>query len=159
MADIEDSGALDDAIEGVSEDAAREAANRWFSQANENLMAAGDQLDYEVFPVVQSARPPQWDSGEDAWVMQWPHTAAKYMEHGSTEHEVSASSAEYLAFEWPEMANEEFGNTGETFKEVFSDTWPTVFFKSVTVSGIPRIGFVYSARDDAKRWLRQQARE
>lgn len=155
MAEVNDDG-LEEALTAQSEEVAKEAANRWFSEANELLLEAGDDHEYDVFPVVQSAQPPQWDSTEQAFVMHWPHTAARFFEHGTTKHEVEAQQADMLAFEWPEMANEQFGDTGQTFKEVFSDTWPTVFFESTEPDGIPRIGYLRRGRQHAARWLQQQ---
>lgn len=150
-----DADAFDEALQAQSKEAAKEAAGRWFSRANDVLLSAGDDLEYEVFPVVQSAQPPTWDEGEGAFVMRWPHVAAPYFEHGTTAHEVEANEAEVLAFEWPEMANEQYGDTGMTFKEVFSDTWPTVFFPKTEPSGIARIGYNQRGKQAAERWLKQ----
>lgn len=155
MADIDDD-AFDEALQAQSKEVAGEAARRWFSRSNEVLLSAGDDLDYEVFPVNQAAQPPQWDEGEGAFVFSWPHVAAPYFEYGTTAHEVEANEADVLAFEWPEMANEQYGDTGMTFKEVFSDTWPTVFFPETSVSGIPAIRYNQRGRQAAKRWLKQR---
>lgn len=147
MAEVEADN-LDVVMEDVSQEAVMEAANRWFSKSNDHLLRGGDEHDYDVFPVVQAAQPPQWDG--EAAVMAWPHRASIFFEHGTTRHEVEGDPI--LAFEWEEMRGEEFGDTGQTFEEVF-DTFPTVFLPSVTVEGIPRIGFAAEGRREAARWL------
>lgn len=152
MADVE-ADRLDIVLEDVSREAAMEAANRWYSSANETLTQAGDDHEYEVFPVVQSAQPPQWDENEGAAVMAWPHQAAVFFEHGTTAHEVEGDPL--LVFEWEEMRGEEFADTGKTFEEVF-DEFPTVFLPRVSVDGIPRIGFAEQGRRDAARWLKER---
>lgn len=144
---------LDLALGGVSEDAAMEAARRWFSRSNEVLTQAGDDLEYETFPVVQSAQPPQWDDNEGAAVMSWPHRASVFFEKGTTAHEVEGDPL--LVFEWEAMRGEEFGDTGKTFEEVFDD-FPTVFLPRVNVEGIERIAFAQKGRQQAANWLRQQ---
>ena len=155
MVDIE-ADAVQAAAEEKSRELAGELANRWFSRANEILTSAGDELEYETFPVVQSGTPPQWDEAEGAFVMSFSHAAASYFEYGTTAHEVKAKEADVLAFEWPEMANERFGDTNKTFKEVFSDTWPTVFFPETQPDGIPAIRYLQRGREHAKRWLARQ---
>lgn len=152
MADVE-ADDLELALQDVSKEAVMEAANRWFSASNESLLSAGDDLEYDVFPVVQSAQPPQWDARQEAAVMSWPHTASLFFENGTTKHEVEGDPL--LVFEWEEMRGEEFADTGKAFEEVF-DTFPTVFLPKVEVDGIPRIGFGASGRRTAARWLQQQ---
>lgn len=144
---------LETALEGVAKDAALEAANRWFSAANERLMQAGDELDYDTFSVAQAARPPRWDNQQGAYIIAWPHVAAQYFEYGTAPHEVTGSP---LAFDWPEMEGEEFGDTGKTFDEVFEDTWPTVFLQRAEVDGVERIGYRLHGEREARRWLSQQ---
>lgn len=152
MADVE-VPELHSTLEAAGRDLAMEAANRWFSASNENLLRAGDQFEYEVFPVVQSAQPPQWDPREEAAVMSWPHVASVFFEHGTTQHEIEGNPL--LAFEWEEMRGEEFADTGETFEEVF-DTFPLVFLPRVNVEGIPRIGFARGGKRTAQHWLLRQ---
>jgi hypothetical protein len=147
---------FEEVLEAHSKELAMEAANRWFSASNEALLQAGDQLDYDVFPIAQAAITPQWTPRTQAAEMAWPHEASRYLEHGTTEHETKASSG-MLAFQWPKMRGEEFADTGKTFEEVF-DTFPTVFFPEVTVSGLPRIGYVEHGRRKAARWLQSQSR-
>ena len=147
---------FEETLEARSKELAMEAANRWFSAANEALLQAGDQLDYDMFPVVQGAQPPQWDPQAGAARMTWSHRASVFFEHGTTAHEIEGDPL--LAFEWEEMATEEFADTGKTFKKVFSETWPTVFFPSVEVAGIPRIGYVEHGRRKSARWLQSQSR-
>jgi len=70
---------------------------------------------------------------------EWPFSAQ--FEHGVEPHTIEAKNADMLAFPWPEMRGEEFGNTGKNFEEVFADTWPVVFFPKVNwgseTGGIP----------------------
>lgn len=150
MAEIE-SDDLELAIDEISQSAAMEAANRWFSRSNDVLLSAGDEHEYDVFPVVQAGRPPQWE--DDAAVMSWPHRASVFFEHGTTAHEVEGDPI--LAFEWEEMRGEEFGDTGKTFEEVF-DEFPTVFLPKVDVKGIPKLAFGQKGRQAAANWLRQR---
>lgn len=153
MAEVEAEG-FTEALEAASEDLAMEAARRWHSEASDYLQKIGDELEYEVFPVVQAFQPPQWDSREHAAVFNVNHVAARFFEHGTTKHEVKGNP--WLAFEWEEMANEEFGDTGMTFKERFEDTWPTVFFRKTEPEGVERIGYMEHGRGKAARWLRSQ---
>lgn len=153
MASVEAEG-LAESLEAASQDLAMEAARRWHSAATDHLLRVGDDLEYEVFPVAQAFLPPGWDAREQAAVFGVQHPAAVYFEHGTTEHEVTGSP--WLAFEWGEMADEEFGDTGMTFKERFEDTWPTVFFPKVEVEGVERIGYMAHGRDVAARWLQSQ---
>jgi hypothetical protein len=70
---------------------------------------------------------------------EWPFSAQ--FEHGVDPHTIEATNADVLAFPWPEMKGVEFGNTGQTFDEVFAETWPVVFFPEVDwgseTGGIP----------------------
>lgn len=152
MADVEVER-FDAVLRGVAREFAMEAANRVFSHANETLLSAGDDLEYEVFPVAQSAIAPQWEDREQAAVMEWPHRAARFFNDGTTAHEVEGDPL--LVFEWEEMRGEEFADTGKTFEEVFDD-FPTVFLPRVNVDGIERIGFVDKGLREGARWASRQ---
>lgn len=135
----------DEIFEGFEELAKEESmrlAREWHSTADQLLIDRGDNLGFEVFPIVQGSVPPQWDDERGAVVFKYPHESAIYMEMGADPHTIRAKNADYLAFEWEEMEGVEFGNTGMTFDEVFSDTFPTVFFKEVEHPGIPALRFV-----------------
>jgi|GEM_PF-2252089 len=138
-------------LEEVSEEAALELTNRWFSYSQEELYEQGDEHGYDVASVAQAAVPPEWDDQEGAGTFAYMHEAAQYFEFGAKEHEIEAVNAEYLAFDWPEMAGEPFGNTGLTFDEVFESSWPTVFFKSITHPGMPALRFLRGTREDVAR--------
>jgi len=153
MAEIEDDDGMDEAFSDLSKEVAKEAANRWFSAANERLVEFGDRLDYDVSSVSQSGVPPQWDEQEGAWLFGFTHVAAVYFEFGTAPHEIEGDPI--LAFEWEEMRGEEFADTGKTFEEVF-DEFPTVFLPATQVSGIERIGYVAHGQREAARWLREQ---
>lgn len=135
-----DTEQLEIAFDDLSDDAAKELANRWFSASQEKLYAGGDQHDYDVYPVAQSGVPPQKDG--DAWKFGYLHPATVYFEFGTPDHEVEAQEAEMLAFEWPDAPQE--------VREMFSDTFPTVFFESVEVSGINALRFVQNGRTQAR---------
>lgn len=154
MAEV-DAPSFDEALEAASRELAMEAARRWHAEANEALMQAGDQLDYEVQNVVRSSLPPQWNERAQAAEMAWPHEASRYFEHGTT-HDEAIEGNPVLVFEWEEMRGEEFADTGKTFEEVFDD-FPTVFLPEVNPEGIPRIGFSEHGRRMASRWLQQQS--
>lgn len=136
---------LRDEFENISREEALEAANRWFSKSQDLLYEGGDDYDYEVFPVAQSGAPPEFDDSVQGYAFAYPHPAAWYFEVGTEPHTIEATNAEMLAFEWPDAPAE--------VREMFEDTFPTVFFKEVEVSGIERIGYVERARADAERYL------
>lgn len=143
MADVEGDGDdLSRQFEAVAKDATLDRANEWHSKAIETLYQRGDQHEYDVYPVAQSSLPPQWDDAEQAWSFVFPHVAAPIFEFGADEHEIEAKNAEMLAFPWPEMAGEPFGDTGKTWDEVFEDTWPVVFLPDVEHPGTPALHFL-----------------
>lgn len=125
---------LSDQLSTVAREATKEKANEWHSRAIEMLYDRGEDEDYEVFPVAQSAMPPEWDEAEGGWVFAFPHVAAAIFEFGAIPHEIEAKRAEYLAFEWPDAPPE--------IQEQFSATFPTVFFKKVDHPGVNALHFV-----------------
>lgn len=127
--------------EAFIKEASEEFARRWFTASNEHLLQKGDEYGYEVYPVVQAAQPPRWTG--DAWVFTYPHRASGYFEYGVEEHEIEANNAEVLAFEWPDAPPD--------IREMFSDTFPTVFFPKVTHPGIPALAFVRNGRAEVKQ--------
>lgn len=131
-----------------------EFARRWYSKAQKRLYDLGDEMDFDVYPVAQSGVPPQWNG--EAWVMEWPHFAAMFFEYGAEEHEIEPVDAEILAFEWPEMAGEPFGDTGKTWDEVYSSSWPTVFLPKVDHPGMPALRFVRDSRDEVEQDMKQR---
>lgn len=144
--DFADEDVFADAVQGLSEEVAREAANRWFSASQDILLDEGDTRDYEVFPVVQSGQPPQRD--DDGYRFGYGHVASPFFEHGTEPHEIEAKRAEYLAFEWPDAPQE--------VREMFEETFPTVFFKSVEHPGTPALNYMRRARSQAARWAEGQ---
>lgn len=153
MTTVENSGEVVLALENLSRDVAMETANRAFSHGTEVLLSAGDELEYDVHTVVQTAIPPQWDEQEHAAVMAWPHRASRFFNEGTTAHEIEGDPL--LVFEWEEMRGEEFADTGKTFEEVFDD-FPTVFLPRVVVDGIERIGFVDKGLRRGAKWAQRQ---
>ena len=143
MTDI-DSGPLQDALEDLSREQAREVANLWFSESQQKLRERGDEAGYEYFPILQGAQPPQW-TGE-AWRFVYPHEASQYMEFGTEAHEIRAKNADMLAFEWEDAPQE--------VREMFEDTFPTVFFKSVEVEGVDELRYLRDSRDSVAAEVR-----
>jgi hypothetical protein len=143
-----DAGDLAEGLAGLSDAVAQEAANRWFSRSQELLQERGDGEDYEVFPVVQSGVPPQYDPGEGGYVFGYPHVAAPFFEHGTEPHEIRAKRAEFLAFEWPDAP--------PAVREMFEVTFPTVFFKRVEHPGTAALEFTADARREAQAWAEDQ---
>lgn len=133
-------------VENLSRDIAMEAANRWFSWSQEIFTEGGDQEGYDIFPVVQSARPPEWT--EDGAEFVYPHEATQFFEKGTTAHEIEANQGDVLAFEWEDAPAE--------VRDMFEETFPTVFFPSVTVDGIERIGGIERGRQRTVQWLESQ---
>ncbi|MFB6189336.1 MAG: hypothetical protein ABEI57_05585 [Halapricum sp.] len=129
---------LEAGLETMAHDAARDAASAWFSRSQELLYDAGDDHDYEVYPIAQAAQPPEWDDAAGGYVFVYPHAASIFFEEGTDEHEIEAQQADYLAFEWPDAPDE--------IQEQFAATFPTVFFKKVEVDGLPAIRYVANSR-------------
>lgn len=147
MADF-DTSELRVGVEALSKEVAREAANRWHSGYIEKLLAAGDEHDYDVFPLAQATLPPEWDEGNGGYRFGNPHEAANCFEDGTAPHEITPSQADVLAFEWPDAPPE--------IREMFEDSWPTVFFPKVEVEGIERTDAFKNSQRDAVRWVDQQ---
>jgi len=136
-----DISALEEEFEDLSREQAMEAANRAFSSSQETLTKGGDSEGYEVFPVVQSGTPPQWDDVEGVARFEYSHPAAYFFEVGTQTHEIVAEDG-MLAFEWPDAPPE--------VRDMFESTFPTVFFKSVEVDGIERLDYVKQGLADAR---------
>lgn len=144
-----DTSELKAEYENLSREQAREAAGRWFSSSQEELLAGGDDHGYDVFSVAQAASPPEWDASEDGFVFSYFHPAALFFEDGTEPHEITPSAADALVFEWPDAPPE--------IREMFADTFPTVFLPKVNVEGIEAIDYFEKGRQEALRWLEGQA--
>lgn len=143
MADIHGDGdPTDEQLKAAAREATEDFARRWHSQADQLLVRRGDEHEYEVQKIMQGSIWGGWNEAEEAWTFHYTHLAAPFFEFGTDPHPIRAKNAEFLAFPWPEMEGEEFGNTGMTFEEVFSDSWPTVFFKEVMHPGTEPLRFV-----------------
>ncbi|GGO03509.1 hypothetical protein [Haloarcula pellucida] len=141
-----DSGTLAVEFEGVGRDMALEAANRAFSASQEELTEGGDKHGYDTYPVVQSGTPPQWDDQLGGAVFDYRHPAAYFFEVGTQTHTVPGDDV--LVFEWPDAPPE--------VREMFDDSFPTVFLPEATVDGIERIDYVKSGMRIAEQWLEGQ---
>lgn len=144
-----DTSDLQEGLEAMSREEAREAAGRWFSTSQEVLYEKGDEHDYDVASVAQAALPPQWDSSRDGYVFEYLHHATRFFNDGTAPHEVEAQQADFLAFEWEDAPPE--------IQEMFEETFPTVFFKSVEVDGIPALRFFEAGQQEAERYLEGQS--
>lgn len=134
-----------EAFEDIADEEAKEAAGRWFSASQERLYSEGGDEDYQISSVAQTATPPQRDKTTGGWRFTYPHPAAEYFEWGTEPHVVEADEADVLAFEWPDAPAE--------VREMFEDTFPTVFFPRVEVDGVERLDFVGGTRQKAERYL------
>lgn len=141
-----DSSDLEEAFGDLSEEAAEEAAGRWFSASQERLLEAGDAEEYDAFPVAQAGQPPA--RIEDGYEFAYPHIASGFFNNGTEPHEIEAKRAEFLAFEWPDAPI--------AVQEMFEDTFPTVFFKSVRHPGTPALRYMERGRDEAIRGMEGQ---
>lgn len=132
-------------FENIAREEALEAANRWYSKAVDLLYEGGDDYDYEVFPVAQSSTPPEFDDSVQGYAFAFPHPAAWYFEKGTEPHTIEPTNADALVFEWPDAPPE--------IREMYEDTFPTVFFPRVEVDGIERLDYVERGRAAAERYL------
>lgn len=137
--DFEDKTA--EAVLDDVEEHADEIGDDLMELAEEKWRRYAEANDYDIDHIWRDAEGPDVSRGDREVRIQivWPFSAL--FEHGVDPHVIEASDAEVLAFPWPEMAGVEFGNTGQTFDEVFADTWPIVFFPKVNwgseTGGIP----------------------
>lgn len=137
--------------EGVGGWVVETAEEKWrrYAQAN----------DYDIDHVWEDVEGPETTRvGDDLHVrIMWPFSSQ--FEFGVDPHVIEASDADMLAFPWPEMEGEEFGDTGKNFEEVFAETWPVVFFPKVNwgsrTGGIPKARAVR----DMLRELRREANQ
>lgn len=145
MAEIDASG-LTDAVGGLSKRAARDVANRWFSRSQEILQEEGDAAGYNHSSVLQSGQPPQFDG--ESWRFGYGHTASVFFEFGTEPHTITPNQADMLVFEWEDAPAE--------VREMFSDTFPTVFFREVEVDGIDELRYVRDGRAQTVREVRNE---
>lgn len=142
-----DTTELEVAVEDLGREMAIEAADRALTASQEILLDEGDARDYEVFPIVQSATPAQWDGSRGAAVFDYSHRASVFLHDGTQTHEIVADDG-VLAFEWPDAPPE--------VQDMFESTFPTVFFKSVEVEGLPALKYVERGLGEAADWLEGQ---
>lgn len=115
-------------------------AFEFLTDANERLNDYGRRNDYATENVADSghvAETQRTRSGVSAR-LEWDHPAAGLMETGTSRHPVEG---EPLAFEWPDAPAD--------IRRAFADTFPTVFFNKVEVSGLPAARYV---RDTIASW-------
>lgn len=134
----------DDLKESLMDDVHRKASGiegMMMLIAETNWQAYADTNNYDISHIWEDAES-SIERNADAITIrgEWPFSAQ--FEHGVDPHVIEANDADMLAFPWPEMRGEEFGNTGKNFEEVFADTWPVVFFPKVNwgseTGGIPK---------------------
>ena len=139
-----DTSELEVAVEELGRERAVEAADRASTTSQEILLEEGDDREYEVFPIVQSATPGQWDESRGAAVFEYSHRAAVFLHDGTQTHEIVADDG-VLAFEWPDAPQE--------VQDMFESTFPTVFFPSVEVEGLPALKYAERGLSEAADWL------
>ena len=138
----------DQLADGIDPKAAtRDVAREWFDDAQETLLERGDEHEFEVFPVVQAAKPPSWTG--DSWEFSFDHVAAVFFERGTQPHVIRPVNAEVLLFEWPDAPPE----VREKFEPLWSDPShfldePEVMFPEVEHPGTPALRFL---RDSVPR--------
>lgn len=144
-----DESQLETATGALSRDLARDAMDVWFSESQDILAEAdSEETDSDLFPIMQSAQPPQFDASlgrYGGFVFSYTHLATIFHEYGADPHVIRARRAEFLAFEWPDAP--------QWVREQFASTFPLVFFKKVNHPGVPERRFVRGGRDEAQRWL------
>lgn len=148
MAEVDASG-MTGLLRDESREHARRTAGIWFTASQDALFAGGDEHGYDVENVAQAASEPRWDETEGGYAFHYFHRAARFFNDGTAPHDIEGDP--WLAFEWEEMHGEEYGDTGRTFDEVFSDTFPLVFFRQVHVEGITALNFFEKGRREAER--------
>lgn len=138
-----DTADLEGGLRELSREQARELAGRAFTASSDTLVDAGDDKEWDTYPVVQSGVPPEWDSARDAFVFSFRHAAAVFFEVGTEPHEIEAVNSEFLAFDWPDAP--------DGVREQFEDSFPTVFFRSVQHPGTPALRYVERGLNEAAR--------
>jgi len=129
-----DTSDLEAAYDDLARDETRELAGWWFSESQEVLFATGDEFGWDVSSVAQAATPPQWDASREGFAFRYLHEAARYLNDGTAPHEIEATRADTLAFEWEDAPRE--------VRDMFEETFPTVFFQKIEHPGTPAIMFI-----------------
>lgn len=147
-----DSSFEDDLAAAVLDEAEHELVGRQnnllyqtIEQSHRVLKTYGQRHDYDIEPVIESLQQPTVERSSRSIRIEygWEHDAAPFFARGTSDHTVEGDP---LVFEWPDAPQE--------IQSQFADTFPTVFFKSVDVSGIPESRFVRAGVE----WLRHQLR-
>lgn len=135
---------LDDAEDRLYAEPDNLAFN-FLTEANANLNAYGDRNDYHTESVADSGHVAETERTNRMVkvTLLWDHAAAGIFQTGTSRHQVEGDP---LAFEWPDAPAE--------IREQFADTFPTVFFQSVEVEGIPASRFVRNTIE----WFRNEVR-
>lgn len=119
---ITDSEALQDAARQMT----KAEAEEWRQEAINELRDAGNRLDWNVEPVIQSFSEVRWDASAKAWTFEVRHSAAGFMNFGTDPHIITPDDQESLRF----VANGE-----------------TVFTDKSEHPGMPAISFMQKARE------------
>jgi len=133
-------------------DEARELAEDLLAFAEERWKAYASANDYDIEHIWEDAEVTDVSVGPRSvgFRVEWPFSAM--FEFGVDPHVIEAKDADVLAFPWPEMEGEPYGDTGKTWDEVFADTWPVVFLPRVNwgskTDGIPKARAVRNALRD-----------
>lgn len=139
---IFEDGNINAALYPASKEAGRDLANKWFEESQRILADAAAETNLD--PIMKSGQPPAWDRGREAWIFGYSHAASIYPEFGTEPHTITPTNADVLAFEWPEAPAD--------IREMFEETFPTVFFREVEHPGTEEIRYVRGGRERARRW-------
>lgn len=120
-------------------------AFEFLTEANAQLNEYGQRNDYATENVADSGHvaDTQRTQASVSARLEWDHPAAGLMETGTSRHPVEGDP---LAFEWPDAPAD--------IRRAFADTFPTVFFNRVEVSGLPAARYVR----DTVEWFRGRLR-
>ena len=107
------------------------------------LREYGRRHDYEVEPIIESLGQVELDRTDQSITARWgwQAPAAPFFALGTSDH---VADGDPLVFQWPDAPDE--------VAQQFEDTFPTVFFSQVEVSGLPESRFVR----EALLWLRRE---
>lgn len=141
----------EDAREAIAEEGRRQTkqwAESWRRNAIERLEAFESSTGQDVSEIIAAVEEVEWDKSAGAWSFDVDHPGASFVEFGTEPHEIEASRAEALAFEWPDAPAD--------VRKEFSETFPTVFFERVEVNGTPAVAFMRKGQTAA---IRDQTRQ
>lgn len=130
-----DASGLSEAFEDLARDEAQEAAGRAFTASQEVLQEVGDGREWDLFSIMQSGFPPEWDPALEGFVFGYTHLASRYMNDGTAPHEIEGDP-------WLYFENEE----GDLIRVHEADH-----------PGTPAVRYLEQGMAEAERWLEGRA--